>query len=325
MRKILKLGIIMLLGINYAIAATPVKKVLISQVVDHPALNMTTQGIIEGLEAAGYKRGINLEIRVESAQANAALASQIANKFVTQNPDVVVGVGTMTAQSFIKHAQADRVKLVFSSVTDPVAANLITALDQPSGNITGVSNFVQLDPQLKLFTEIQPNLKTLGIIYNPGEINSVTIVQKLKAISPKYNLKIVTQAVAKTADVAQAAVKLAAVVDAIFISNDNTALGSLQSIVRAATQKQIPIYVSDTDAIELGAVAALGPNQREIGLQTGKMVAKILDGQAMHTLAVELPAKTDLVFNLEAAKLANLNIPNTKLAQAQNIIQSSKS
>jgi putative ABC transport system substrate-binding protein len=319
--------IILLLAANLAWAAsnTEIKKVCISQVIDHPALNKTTQGIIEGLEDAGFKRGVNLEVRVESAQANPAMAAQIASKFVSQNPDVVVGVGTISAQSFLKFTAQKRVQLVFSSVTDPVAAHLATTDNKALTNISGVSNFVRLEPQLQMIKDLQPNLKRLGVIYNLGEINSVSIVQKLESACAAYNIVLQKQAVTKTADVAQAVVKLATNVDAIFISNDNTALSSLRSIVQTANQRSIPVYVSDTDAVELGALAALGPNQLEVGRQTGRMIAKILQGTDINTVPIEYPIKSELFINLQAAAIAKLPIASDKLSQANNILKQSKS
>lgn len=297
-----------------------VKKVLISQVVEHPALNKTTQGIIAGLEAHGFVVDKNLHLRVESAQANSALAMQIANKFISQQPDVVVGVGTICAQSFIKTTQSRDLKMIFSSVTDPIQANLQKSIGQNMSNISGVSNFVAIEPQLQLFKKLQPNLQVLGIIYNPGEINSVSMVNKLESSCAAMNMKLIKQAVAKTADVAQAATRLSGQVDAIFISNDNTALSSLQSIIKAAQQKKIPVYVSDTDAVETGAVAALGPNQYAVGVQTAAMLAKVLQGADINALNVESVAQTDLVVNLNAARLANIQIPADILDTATTVI-----
>lgn len=123
-------------------------KILISKTVDHPAIDATTKGIIDGLAKAGFENGEGSEIRVESAQGSASLASQIASKFVSQNPDIVVGVATVAAQSFIKYATEGRVKMVFSTVTEPLGANLVKSLDRPGNNISGISNFVPLEPQL---------------------------------------------------------------------------------------------------------------------------------------------------------------------------------
>jgi putative ABC transport system substrate-binding protein len=302
MKNILLRLLVLLCVSSSCFAATEakIKKVLISQVIEHPALDATTRGIIDGLAQKGYKRDENLDIRIESAQGNAGLAAQIANKFAMQTPDVVVGVGTLAAQSFGKYTTQDKVKLVFASVTDPSKIS--------TKNTTGMSNFVKLEPQLQLFKKLQPNLKRLGVLYNSGEGNSVSIVRQLEAICPQFDIILVKQSVPKAAEVPQAAKKLAADCDAIFISNDNTMLSAMQSIVKAAHAKHIPLYVSDTAAVPNGAVAALGPDQYSIGVETGMMIAKILDGQDIATIPIKFPSKTDICINSVAAKLANIKV-----------------
>ena len=326
MKKLIVAIISIFFAINVVASGNAIvqKKVYISQVVEHPALNVTVKGIIDGLEKNGFKRNKNLNVRIESAQANAALASQIAVKFVNQNPDVVVGVGTISAQSFAKYARENKAKLVFSSVTDPVGASLIDDLKRPSNNTSGVSNFVALEPQLKLFQKLQPKLRRLGVLYNSGEINSISIVKQLEKLCPKVGINLLKQTANKTADVSQAAMKLSSQVDAIFISNDNTALGALQSVIKVTNKFKIPVYVSDTDAVELGALAALGPNQYQIGLQTGQMIAYILNGKNLNQMPVEFPSKTNLYINEEAAQLVGIKIPKEIKLQATRIIKKNK-
>lgn len=302
-------------------AQTVLKKVLISQVVEHPALDSTTKGIMDGLAQNGYTRGVNLDIRIESAQGNPALAAQIAAKFMNQNPDVVVGVGTLSAQSFAKYASVNKVKMVFSSVTDPLQAGLVKSLNEPGNNTSGISNFVALEPQLQLFKKIQPSLKRLGILYNAGELNSVSIIQHLEVLCPKLGIVLVKQTANKTADMAQAATKLAGRVDAIFISNDNTALSALQSVLMASNKAKIPVYLSDTAAVERGALAALGPNQYQVGLQSAKLIARSLKGDAIGTIPVAFPTKIDLSINEEAAKNLGIHIPSDIRHQATQIIE----
>lgn len=294
------------------------KKVFISQFIEHPALNETTKGIVDTLKK---NYGDKIDIRVESAQANAALAQQIANKFVNQQPDIVVGVATIAAQSFAKAASLNKIKLVFSTVTDPIKAGLGQCIEKPGNNISGVSNFVPLEPQIELFLKLQPNLKKLGIIYNPGELNSIADIQKLESFLPKMGLVLVKQAVLKTADVPQAATKLASNVDAIFISSDNTALGALQSIVKAAQLVKLPVYVTDTDAVKLGAIAALGANQYQVGTQTGEIIIRLLKGEESGSIPIQFPETKELYLNLEAAQKANITIPEDLLKSAAKIYQ----
>ena len=321
MKKILFFILISIYTSSATALENKMHKVLLSQVVEHPALNATTKGIIDGLASRGYQRGVNLELRVESAQANALLAAQIAAKFVNQNPDVVVAVGTLSALSLAKYATEGKVRLVFSSVTDPVGAGLVQSIAKPMRNTTGVSNFIKLKPQLKLMQKIQPKLKRLGIIYNPGELNSVTIVQRLEKLCQQLGLILCKQTANKTAEVGQAATKLAANVDAIFISNDNTALSAIQSVILASNKVQIPVYCSDTDEVELGTLAALGPNQYQVGVQTGKMVAQILAGANIAQIPVEYPTAKELVLNAATAKLLNITIDEELKKQATRIIQ----
>jgi putative ABC transport system substrate-binding protein len=249
------------------------------------------------LNQNGYIKGKNLEIRIESAQSNAALASQIATKFVSQGADVVVGVGTVTAQSFMKYTYEGKAKLVFSSVTDPVQAGLVEDLLKPGKNASGVSNFVKLEPQIELFQKIQPNLKKLGVLYNPGEANSLSIIKRLENICQKMGITLILQSANKTADMPQAATKLANTVDAIFVSNDNTALAALQSIITIANKAKIPVYVSDTDSVKIGALAALGPNQYQVGLQAGKIIARSLNGEELANIPVEFADQSELYRN----------------------------
>ena len=295
-------------------------KIYISQLVKHPALDATTKGIIQGLSDAGYKDE-NLDLIVESAQGNVALANQIANKLVSKNPDIVVGVATVTAQSFSKYARAGKTKLIFSSVTDPVDAGLVDGVIKPGNNTSGVSNFIPLEPQIEMFLKIKPTIKKLGFLYNPGELNSISLIDKLKTICPKYGIELVTVSASKTSEVAQSATKLSSLVDAIFVSNDNTALSAFKTIVRAANNVSIPVFVSDTDIVKDGAVAALGPNQYDLGLQTAKMIVRVIKDKEIGATPVEYPEKVELYLNLNAAEKVGIKIPDELFESASHLIE----
>lgn len=277
-------------------------KIYISQCAPHPALDKTTQGIIDGVAEAGYIKGKNLDLIVESAQGNLALANQIAYKFISNQPDIVVGVGTISAQSLSKYAKQGKTKLVFSSVTDPILAGLVKEIDKPENNTSGVSNFVALEPQIKAFLDIKPSLKKLGFLYNPGELNSISLIKKLEIICEKFNIELVTITASKSSEVSQAAMKLAQSVDAIFISNDNTALSAFRTIVKAADKISIPVFVSDIDIMEQGAKAALGPDQYEIGKQTAEIIIDIINGADINNISVKYPDNVDLHINHERKK-----------------------
>lgn len=275
-------------------------KIYISQTIEHPALDATTQGIIDGLAKISTINSRKLDVQVKSAQGNIGIAQQIASQYLSEKPDIVVGVGTLSAQSFAKAAALGKTKLVFSTVTDPVAAGLVESLEKPNRGSSGVSNFVELQPQIELFKKLLPKMKTLGIIYNPGEANSVSLVEKLKSVCAKNGIKLETQVASKTSEASLATSALTKNVDAIFISNDNTALAALPTIIKVSNKSNIPVFVSDIDAVSLGAMAALGPSQYDIGKQTAKMIERILKGANINNEPVEFPKKTELKMGLQA-------------------------
>lgn len=294
-------------------------RIFITQIVNHPALDATVKGIVDELKNRGYNED-NLELKIESAQGSMLMAGQIATKFAGSSADIVIAVATGSAQSLSKYARNKDIKLIFSSVTDPLSAKIVKNLQEPGNNTSGVSNLVPLKPQLELFKKIQPNLKRLGFLYNPSELNSVSLIEKLKVICLECHIVLVTQIASKSTDVLQSATKLAAGCDAIFISNDSTALSALPVIIQAANAAGVPVYVSDTDAVKLGAVAALGPNQYDIGRQTAKMAIDVLSGADINKMPIQFPTNIDLYLNPSAALKVGLIIPDDVLAKATKVI-----
>jgi putative ABC transport system substrate-binding protein len=270
--------------------------IFINQTVRHPALDETVRGIKESLPGT-------LKVEVHCAQGSPTLAYQIAQK--TKKTDLALGVGTLAALSF----QGFQGQKAFTSVTDPKGSGL------PG---PGVSNFVPLAPQLALIRRIQPDMKRLGTLYNPGELNSVKMVELLEA--EKGNLLIFKAPVRSPGEIPQALGKLlSSGVQGIFINNDNTVLSGLPALVALASQKQIPVYTSDTDTVEAsGALAALGPNQYELGQQTGRMILRMLQGEKLQT--VEYPEKTELVLNQAKARELGLTFPQDLKTQAQKVV-----
>lgn len=310
----------LLLQSNVPIVESKVK-IYINQLVEHPALDATTRGIVDGLAEGGYVKDHNLDLKIESAQGNVSLAGQIANKFVSNNPDIVVGVGTVAAQSFVKYVRGGKAKLIFTTITDPIGANLVSSLENPGSNISGVSNFVPLEPQIEMFKRVKPTIKKIGFLYNPGEMNSISLIEKLRKICPKYGIELVTMAASKSSEVAQSAIKLSSFVDAIFISNDNTALSALRVIVKAANAQKIPVFVSDTDVVVDGAIAALGPNQYDIGRQTANMIIRVIKGEDISKIAVDFPRKIELVLNVKVAEQLGIILSEDLIAEAKVVIK----
>src|SRR3990167_9362948 len=163
------------LFVSYSSAHSAPTKISIIQVLEHPALNATRQGLIDELHKLGYKEGENLVLEYQSAQGNPSLAVQISQKFVSNQANVIVAIVTKAAQAAMNATKEAKIPVVFSSVTDPLAAKLVNNLKTPTGHVTGVSNFVEPTPQFQAFIKYLPQLKALGVVYDAGEPNSIAL------------------------------------------------------------------------------------------------------------------------------------------------------
>src|SRR5690606_38244995 len=186
-------------------AQSPVfaQSVAVTSIVEHPALDAVRDGVRQALTAAGYTDAKGLKWQFQTAQGNTAIAAQIARKFVGDQPDVIVAIATPSAQAVV--AATKSIPVVYSAVTDPVAAQLVPSMGPSGTNVTGVSDALALDKQVALIKKVVPQAKRVGMVYNPGEANSVVVVKKLRELLPQSGMSLVEATAARTVDVGAAA------------------------------------------------------------------------------------------------------------------------
>jgi len=327
MKNFKKLGLFLTLSstvLGSTIAATAYaadqKHVAITQIVEHPALDAARNGVKEELAAQGFVEGENLKWTYESAQGAPATAAQIAKKFAGEQPDVVVGIATPSAQALASSARD--IPLVFSAVTDPVGAKLVKSMEDNSGsNTTGVSDLSPIDKHMALAKQIVPTAKNIGVVYNPGEANSATLVDLVKQFAPAEGLTVVTASAPKTSDVLAATRSLVGKVDIIYIPTDNTVVSAFEAVVKVAQQANIPVIAADTDSVKRGAIAALGFNYYDLGRQTGKIVADILNGKSPSEIPAQGVTKTELYVNPEAAASMGVTLSDEFISSAKEVVK----
>lgn len=295
------------------------KHIAITQIVEHPALDAVRKGVKDVLAEAGYAEGHGLKWSYESAQGNSATAAQIAKKFAGDAPDVIVAIATPSAQTVV--ANTKTIPVVFSAVTDPVGAKLVSDAMHPGANVTGVTDMTPIAAHMALVKRVVPNAKRLGVVSNPGEANSVTLVSLIEAEAPKLGMSVVVAAATKSGDVLAAARSLVGKVDVIYIPTDNTVISAFEAVVKVGNDADIPVLAGDTDSVKRGAVAAAGFNYYDVGRQTGHMVVKILNGANPGDMAVEGVAKTELYVNLKAAKAQGVTLSDTLIGEAKDVIR----
>jgi len=295
------------------------QSVAVTAIVEHPALDAVRDGVKQALQDAGYTEAKGLRWQYQSAQGNTAVAAQIARQFVGSKPDVIVAIATPSAQAVV--AATKTIPMVYSAVTDPVAAQLVPTWAASGTNVTGVSDALSLDQQIALIQRIVPNAKRVGMVYSPGEANSVVVIERIRALLPKYGMTLVEAAAARTVDVGAAARSLVGKVDVIYTSTDNNVVSAYEALVKVGIDAKLPLIASDTDSVKRGAIAALGVNYFDLGMQTGKQVVRILKGERPGNIPSETSDKLELFVSPKAAAAQGVVLSDALIQSAAQIVE----
>lgn len=296
-------------------SAAPVR-ISISQFVEHPALNAVMKGFKDDLQ----ENGVAADYKDYNANGNMGTAGQIATQIAADAPDLIVAIATPCAQAsakaYDKAPQLASTPMLFTAITDPLAAGLVKDYQHPGPNITGVSNQMPMDKHLEMVRRFLPQLKTLGVMYNSGEVNSVSNVKRLKEAAEKMGIAIIDGPVTNSADVFQAAQSLVGKVEAVYVPTDNTVVSALETVIKVCEKTRLPLFSADTDSVKRGAIAAMGFDYYQHGRQTGAMARKILAGTKPADLPVEFQENLTFHINPEAGKRMGLTIEQAILDSA---------
>ncbi len=291
------------------IKKSPNKKnvVAITQIAPHPSLDRIREGIIDTIKASKHK---DVEIIFQNAQGNVATATQIAQRFVSLKPSVIVPITTPSAQTVYAAAASKEIPIVFAAVTDPVVARLTSTSGANISFVTGVTDAPPYAEQVK---QMQKMLKkktlTIGIVYNPGEANSLSQITKIEDEIKVAGGKVIQSAAASTAAVGQATAYLIGKVDAIYLPNDNTVVSALTSVLKITQEQKVSVFSSDPESVERGCTAAIAPDQYAIGTQAGKIIIRLLDGEKTDTIPVEKSIKISEYVNKNVESHMGLGSP----------------
>ncbi len=277
----------------------------ISQYGQHASLDNCREGFLLGLEESGLVEGTDYAIDYQNAGFDDNIAMQIAQNFSANNVALMCAVATPSATACYAAAEDKNIPVIFTAITDPVQAKLDT------GNITGTSDKLPVEAQLELIRALQPDAKTIGILYTTSEPNSVSAIAEYKEKGPAYGFTVETIGVTQQAEVLQAADSIIAKgVDCISNLTDNNVVGVLPSILEKTNDAGIPVYGSEIEQVKLGCVASAGIDYIALGKQTGAMAAKILKGEAT---AEEMPYEKitsfDTYINSGAVEEMGITIP----------------
>lgn len=282
----------------------------ISQFADHGSLDNCREGFLAGLAEEGIVEGENLKVEYLNAQADPSTAGLAASNFVSKKVDMICAIATPSATTAYNAALNTDIPVIYTAVSDPVLAGLANEDGSSVGNVTGTSDALAVDEQLKMIREVLPDAKTIGIIYTTSETNSESTIAQYKEAAGTYGFEIVESGVTAMSEVALAAADLVNKVDCITNLTDNTVVSALQTVLDEANKAGIPVFGSEVEQVKNGCVASMGLEYVELGKQTGRMAAKILKGEAKASeMNFEVITEPSLYVNFAAAEKINLVLP----------------
>jgi putative ABC transport system substrate-binding protein len=283
-----------LLTVLTVTAQAAATQVAILQYVEHPALDAVRLGFVEILQ----QEQPQVEVVYYNAQGQLATAVQAAQKAASDKSALIAAIGTPAAQAALRSAKAKGIPLIFGAVSDPQSAGLCPK-DGEDPSASGVTDFVDPMQSLAMMRRMMPQLKKLGLIYNPSESNSNFVVAALRQLAPHFDIELAEASVSSSKEVAAAAQSLVGQVQAFYQPSDNTVALALPLLAKIGRQKEVPapVFVADANLLQEGAVAALSADYKEVGKQMGKMAVKLLRGAGLASLPIESPEHVDVYVN----------------------------
>ena len=307
MKKIFFL-ILALLNIFFLVACkndSNKKKVGVLQFVSHESIDKIVNGIQDGLKEIN----MDLDVDLKNANGDNLTALNIAQKFVSDEYDLIIAVTTGGAQAAFNSTREKNIPVVFVGVSDPIGAGIIKSKENPETNMTGISDFLDVEAELELVKNLLPDAKKIGVIYNASEINSCNELELLKLKAKNFDYKVETNTISSTMDINLAMDNILEKVDVMINLLDNTVMSGLDIEIKKADEKNIPVIGAVREQVEKGALVSNSFEQYDLGYETKDMIKKILDGESANNIKVKNCETKKLFINKDKAEKFKIKIP----------------
>lgn len=288
------------------------KLIMLLQYNDSPLSELSKEGIIDGLEAIGYFKDVNYKLKSLNAQGDVSTLNIMVEGALNDNPDLIFVTSTPTLQVVARKIQ--NIPVVFTVVADPVAAGVGTSFAEHMPNITGISTLGDYEGMAKWLKIMMPEIKTVGTVFTPGELNSVKNLEDFKNACNKFDIELLSVPVNSSTEVNDAALSLVSQKpDVICQIIDNLTSGAFSSIAKVAKDQHVPLFGFVSEQAKQGAAFVVSRNYYQAGIDAVRLAQKIFDGQLPQHLPFEFVSKTDLIINEKAAKYFGISFPEQVL------------
>lgn len=283
----------------------------ITQIVDHPSLNVCRDGAVDKLSELGFIDGENLTLIYENAQGEMSIATTIAQQFVSDKVDVILAIATPTAQAAYAAAIDTDVSIAFSAISAPVESELVNQDGSNLKGVTGTSDELPMEATFKLIQSLAPDTVKVGILHNTSEVNSDVQLAQAQKLAPNFGMEIVDIGITSTNEIASAIDTLLPQVDVVMNLTDNMVVSAMPLLVQKCNEALVPLFGSEDTQVAAGALASAGVDYYALGQKTGEMIASILNGTPAEELPIAKITEPMLIVNSDQAELLGINVPDS--------------
>lgn len=290
-------------------------KICTIQYVDHPNLDNVYLGFREEVDNWAKENGKKVVYELQNANGDGSVANQIANTYAINKPDIILALGTPAAQA--AQNSTSTIPIVFGAITDPVEAGLAESMEKPGKNLTGSCDKWPYEKQFEMIKMLMPDISSIGVVFNPSESNSENSMREIRRIVKQMGLILNEASVSKSTEVYSAAQSLIRKSDILYAPADNTVLSAIEAYLKVAKQYKKPLFVGDQGSVEKGGIATFGPDYKELGVETGKLGVRILNGEKPSEISVAVASSAALVINKSSSDYFNITYPDSLLKTAK--------
>jgi len=263
------------------------------------------------------QNNVKYEVNKKDANADANLVTSAALDLVS-NCNLVLAIATpaATAVQAARDTKSRMIPTLFTAVTDPVNAKLVSNKEKPDGNITGTSDMNPVEEQIQLFKDINPNIKRVGIIYNINEANSIVQYDLAKSKCDKLGITLENGGFNAASDILATINSLIGKgIEGLYIPTDNTAVSNLNIIKQKTDEAKIPIVAGEGTVVRNGAIASRSLSYAELGKKTALQAIEIINGKDVSEIPVTTADAFPLIINQTQATKLGITIPSSLLTE----------
>jgi putative ABC transport system substrate-binding protein len=301
--------------------STRFRVAIVSTVEIEPIAQLRT-GFKDEFLRSEFARARSVEFEEYNAQGDSGLINQIADKVASERPNLVYVLGTPAAQAIQKRAPT--ILLVQGAVTDPIEAGLAASWTGSGRNYVATSDLPPIATQMDLIHHLSPSARRLGVIYNPGESNSVSVISRVRDyLKSNHLLELIEKPIATSSDVPTVLAALQGHVDALYLPPDNTAHAAIPVIGRFCMDNNLPFYATAKSALDDGALATLSLDFVQLGRESAQLALQVLAGKNPRAMPIEVNRSPSISINASVARKLRIDVSNYRDKPNVTIVSSS--